>query len=1518
MNSTEYSSSQLDRILPHRFVTSIKHGDRNYYLTGQGRQLVIFKSSDLEKYTRYEVFPSDAIHGLDFYKSIVCFYGVRSFRIGRFFEDSQNELNISFLTETCNVNDWICSAKVLFRNRILLVTARNVAMVYNVELEQHQYIQCSKQCVSYCSRIFGMHDDELFIVNGNAFKQIFIWSPYYSNGNPFKIFNAHDGAVFDIDYSLNSQLLCSVSDDRSCRLWKLHHFSLVSGQYPSWRQWESCEIILTHILQEHYGRVWRTRFANDRIITAGEDGIVCLWKQNGELVSKTETKKGNLRALHYDAESEKAILGSDSGACFSLSLLSSVVHYQLNSFADSDILKTVHITSVEPSSLLCISSSGNVYHFHKNSKRLLLTDSNLRSCAVDQSKENGLIVFGGLSGSLYLFNEGDLHDCSGVLQCQKYFSLHLIDNGNILLACIEQGRMHLFDVSNKREAKLIRNEFTLPNGRQRWPSAAMLVQSSSGCFLAVGDRNGSTQPMYSYFRIHGSHGVTAFMLLNGIFYSTGRDGCVNTWNIEKLNEKPAQERACRGMEWPSRFIVFNQRQLIVGFHADHFRVFDFNSGEMLSEIRCGGGHRSYDLIIQEQRCFSTLNFHFAFIKRGQVEILNWQPQINCIQQGAHVRRITDLCFISRTMFVSCSDDTSLCLWNLDKNGQLSLVRRYYLHISAVFAIRFCENLLVSAGGRGQLCCWSVLKQQGLRPCGSIKDESDFRYVAVDHMPMKMTDGENQYLILAARCDGYVKAFLWNENDTKLTDQSDRLILPCNSFVASMKLVNRDDGEQRAICAVACTNGQLYVRQVNIGSEFFVGPEQKEWHLQILVEKCGLSSIQCRQYDESAFWFVIGAESGNLFTTNIQLFQNQNQDEVDFKKLKPPSLSTVTSLCSISESVFLSISTDERLYLWHACMEMDFHLCYAQFIDIADPLAICAQIIAHTVLVCIAGQGMQFFAFPSNTLCCYNLSKPATMKLKLTIVVEFFKVEMIVEDSATVEKILDKIFLQMGITDNRIFILTYDDHVLEKDIKIGKYIKEKNATLKVIPICYPPVGCKYMKNPVLLAIMYNNSLEKVCMGNLTPSYEYAVKLMAIALYERYIEDINKFRNRRTIDLKMPSWVTTKYNIEEQKWKNDLIVEFNKLSFSDRFQAMEEYLKVATDADIYGHEIYYIDNIHSSFLAMDMNGIKIYGIHDGVNYFEWHQVLVIPRVDNNIILKLNAPEKRSTIVLQLPIRDIEDANAFISYCLTLLYLRSAESTFNNFMIKEKSVKKYKVLIEKFLETVYPADCPLTDETTESTDSLSMDEEHSADINDEYEWKEESESKYGSYIIEDENEHEYEEESDEEDDGFEDDGDTYKEYEEYKECEEYDEYKTEDLLGEDEYIEYRRRIEEEQLQKYMENSTTTAQTISDLKDESTINDEHTTLYQKKLKVPFDNELSQGALQNLIIECIDQEELIKSIKNKLKFVETTFEDKYDLDVKIEITATLMSEEFCEKPKDKNYSDEDEDKNNEEGETAL
>ncbi|KRX34558.1 hypothetical protein T05_3428, partial [Trichinella murrelli] len=549
-----------------------------------------------------------------------------------------------------------------------------------------------------------------------------------------------------------------------------------------------------------------------------------------------------------------------------------------------------------------------------------------------------------------------------------------------------------------------------------------------------------------------------------------------------------------------------------------------------------------------------------------------------------------------------------------------------------------------------------------------------------------------------------------------------------------------------------------------------------------------------------------------------------------------------------------------------------------------------------------------------------------MKLKLNIAVEFFEMDLLVKKSATVEKILEKVFLTVHITEHKIFTLTYQHQMLEKDEKIGKYVKEKEAFLKVIPICYPPVDCKLMENPVLLTFMYNHTLEKVCEGKLIPPYEYIVKLMAISLYERYAENIEKFRSRRDFNLPMPSWATTKYNIKKKEWNDDVIVEFDKLSFDDRFQAMQEYLKVAKDAHMYGHEIFYTDIEKSSFLGLDIYGVKVCGIDDGVNYFQWNQVVLATAEDSNVLFLFSAPEKRSTIAVKLPFRNMGDVASFYTYYIMLRKLKYEKPTFNNYEINENIMPKFNRDIESLCKMVYAQDSLetyFTDERTESADNLSMDEEYSADVDDNNESNEESESKSGRYTIEDENKYENkvqgkdEKEADETENEFE-----FKESEseKYKEKGEYDDCTIEDIEREYHKREEGGTKEEQgtkQLQKYMENHTGYYAEMSDSKHQS-VQDQSSTLYNKKFKIPIDYELNERVLQNLIIDCIDEDELIKSIKKKLKFVENTFEDKYDLDVKIEISATLVAEDFSENPNDKNNSDQNEDKNNEEAETAV
>ncbi|OUC46876.1 hypothetical protein D917_07364 [Trichinella nativa] len=551
-----------------------------------------------------------------------------------------------------------------------------------------------------------------------------------------------------------------------------------------------------------------------------------------------------------------------------------------------------------------------------------------------------------------------------------------------------------------------------------------------------------------------------------------------------------------------------------------------------------------------------------------------------------------------------------------------------------------------------------------------------------------------------------------------------------------------------------------------------------------------------------------------------------------------------------------------------------------------------------------------------------------MKIKLSIEIEFIVLNYTVKKSTTVKKILKKIFVPLAITDYRIFIVTYQDCLLEKDDKIGKYVKEKAATLKVIPICYPPVDCKLMKNPILLKIMYTNTFEKVWNGKLIPPYEYAVKMMAIAFYENYIEEVDRFKNGRVSSTPMPPWTTTKYNVEKDKWNNDVIIELKKLSFDDRFQAMEEYLKLATNADVYGHEIFYSDEDQSRFFHINIHGIKIFGIFDEVNYFQWQQVKFIRREEHVLSLRLEVPNEASLFTLKIGFPNSEDANAFISYCITLLCLGNVESTFHNYEISEKLVKNGKKAVEYFIKTKCSKDPPetyLINERSESVDNLSLDEEFSEDIDAKNESNDESEYRSGHYIIEYGNK--YENKVQEKNEKGETDETTENKFEfkeseseKYKEKGEYDDCTIEDIEREYPKREEAGTKEEqgtEQLQKYMENHTGYDAAMSDSKHQS-VQDQSSTLYNKEFKIPIDYELNKRVLQNLIIDCIDEDELIKSIKKKLKFVENTFEDKYDLDVKIEISATLMAEDFSENPKDKNNSDQGEDKNNEEAETAV
>lgn len=184
------------------------------------------------------------------------------------------------------------------------------------------------------------------------------------------------------------------------------------------------------------------------------------------------------------------------------------------------------------------------------------------------------------------------------------------------------------------------------------------------------------RPLSCLFGVHEKQGVTSVFEYQGLFYSTGRDGCVRVFRVHRSPPKSLEERrhnntaegrkeneeglrlevlrvqrACKGMEWLERILIlepektveeeeeeeevteeceelFNKehkcmeegreaRFVIVGFHAVHFVIWDPVRQERLLSVPCGGGHRSWSLWPSHKGTWPGYGA-LVFIKQGAV------------------------------------------------------------------------------------------------------------------------------------------------------------------------------------------------------------------------------------------------------------------------------------------------------------------------------------------------------------------------------------------------------------------------------------------------------------------------------------------------------------------------------------------------------------------------------------------------------------------------------------------------------------------------------------------------------------------------------------------------------------------------------------------------------------------------------------------------------------------------------------------------------------------------------------
>lgn len=164
-------------------------------------------------------------------------------------------------SESLEFEDWTLDVRWI-KNKLYSISAHNV--VLRREKEATETIQCSdEKCILYSASL--LEDEKAVVVlGGTVFRQVIIWiCEGHGKGQVVHRLEGHEGVIFSVEFSAQTSLICSTSDDRTARLWKVNKSST----------WNDAELTPLFVLKEvHSSRIFKSHFVSDgsKIVTGGK------------------------------------------------------------------------------------------------------------------------------------------------------------------------------------------------------------------------------------------------------------------------------------------------------------------------------------------------------------------------------------------------------------------------------------------------------------------------------------------------------------------------------------------------------------------------------------------------------------------------------------------------------------------------------------------------------------------------------------------------------------------------------------------------------------------------------------------------------------------------------------------------------------------------------------------------------------------------------------------------------------------------------------------------------------------------------------------------------------------------------------------------------------------------------------------------------------------------------------------------------------------------------------------------